>query len=68
MPQDYMVISMSDTDRIGQGGTIVRLTDVLFMVGTFGPFRVQVEKTGDWDAAMRTKIDTEVRRVKAITA
>ena len=68
MEKDYEVISIADTDRLDAGGGITTLVDVQFRVGKFGPFRVKVPKDASWETAMRTAIDAEVRRVKAITS
>lgn len=66
MDKPYAVISFGDSDRIDDNGKVTRNVEVVFRVGTMGPFRVLVPKTDNWELAMQTAIDNEVRRVKTI--
>ena len=68
MDKPYDVLTMNDTDRIGDGATITRYVEVRFRVGKLGPFTIMVEKTPTWQDAMRAQLDDEVRRVQSIAS
>jgi hypothetical protein len=68
MDNDVVVTRFADTDIYTPGSLPVPGVAVEFMVGKHGPFRAKVEKTGDWDTALKLKIEEEVRRVRSLQA
>lgn len=68
MPNNWTITDIRDSDVYRAGQLPIRGVEAQFMVGNFGPFRVQVEKTDDWAEKLRGKVDEEAQRVQALQA
>lgn len=65
---DYKVVRFGERSELLPGGRYRSFKRAEIMVDDLGPFTVEVEQKDGWEHELRTLCQTEVQRVRTVTA
>lgn len=66
MPDELTIIAQRESFRIGLDGVTTRLRSVLYMVGTDGPFTLDIPEAEYDPPEVRRRLEEDARRIMEV--